>query len=572
MHRVVLIGLCLLAVVVPPVAFSLATPEADPRAKEPQTRLAVLVVFDQFRGDYLTRWDKLFGDGGFHRLEKDGAWFQNCHYPYAHTVTGAGHASLLTGCSPMKHGIVGNNWYDRAVAESVYCATSDRYQCVMSVQADGDERGLKKREPAGAPNRLLSPTLGDVLKEATGGKARVVALSLKDRSSVLPGGRKADVCYWFDTRTGTFVTSTYYRDAPHKWVKEFNAAGRADQWFDKPWTRLRPNLDYDRHSGKDDQAGEGKGVFQGRTFPHSMKGSLEKAGRLSREAMYNSPFGNELLLEFVKRAIDEEKLGTRATPDLLCISFSSNDPIGHCWGPDSQEVLDVTLRSDLVVKELLTCLDAKVGKDRYTLVLSADHGVCPLPEVVRIRGDKAGRIPPDALEESAEEFLDKTYGKGDGKPRWIEKFINPWFYLNRPLLRDRGLKPADVEEALAAWLKKQPGIQTAYTSAQLSKGTLKDDAIGEAVRRSYHPRRSGDVTLVVKQYYQIMPYLTGTGHGTPHAYDTHVPLLVFGPGVRGGARRDHVTPQAAAAILAHALGIHPPADAEAPLPAGLFGK
>jgi predicted AlkP superfamily pyrophosphatase or phosphodiesterase len=532
--------------------------------------LAVLVVFDQMRGDYLTRWDNLFGDGGFHRLEKEGSWFQNCHYPYANTVTGAGHASLVSGCSPSRHGIVGNDWYERLPPADVYCATATRYQTVPSMKPRNEEHGLNKPEAAGAPIHLRSPTLGDALKKATGDRSRVVAVSFKDRSAVLPGGSKADVCYWLDTSTGRFITSTYYRDAPHKWVKEFNDAGRADQWFDKEWTRIRPDLEYEPYSSKDDQPGEGKGISQGRIFPHSMKGGKTKPGRDSREAMYNSPFGNELLLEFVKRAIDAEQLGTRATPDLLTVSFSCNDPIGHCWGPDSQEVLDVTLRSDLIVKELLAYLDAKVGKGRYTLVLSADHGVCPLPEVVRARGEKADRIAPEALEKSAAAFLDKTYGDGDGKPRWIEKFVPPWFYLNRGLLNERSLKANDVEDALAGWLKKQPGIQTAYTSSQLDKGPLKDDPVGEAVRKSNYPGRSGDVTVVVKPHYQFLSYLTGTGHGTPHPYDTHVPLLVYGPGIRPGARKDRVTPQATAAILARALGIEPPAHAEAPLPAGLF--
>src|SRR5262249_52195997 len=267
---------------------------------------------------------------------------------------------------------------------------------------------------------------------------------------------------------------------------------------------------------------------------------------------------------------DGEGLGTHDTPDLLSISFSCNDPIGHCWGPDSQEVLDVTLRSDRIVKELLATLDAKVGKGRYTLVLTADHGVCPLPEIARKQGKESDRILPSALAREAESFLDETYGNGNGKARWVEYLVHPWIYLNLRTLREHGLKQSDVEETLAGWLKKQTGMQTAYTRTQLLQGVAADDAIGQAVRRSFHPDRSGDVTMVVKPFYQVTTFLTGTGHGTPHPYDTHVPLLVFGPDVQSGVRKERVVPQTATAILAHAIGIKPPQAAEYAVPEGLF--
>jgi hypothetical protein len=233
-------------------------------------------------------------------------------------------------------------------------------------------------------------------------------------------------------------------------------------------------------------------------------------------------------------------------------------------------VLDVTLRSDRIVKEFLATLDAKVGKGRYTLVLTADHGVCPLPEVARKQGKESDRILPSELARDAESFLDESYGKGEGKARWVEYLVHPWIYLNQRTLREHGLKVSDVEEKLAGWLKKQTGIQTAYTRTQLLQGISLDDAIGQAARNSFHPDRSGDVTIVVKPYYQITAYLTGTGHGTPHPYDTHVPLLVIGPEVRPGLRKDKVVPQAATAILAHALGIKPPTAAEYGVPEGLF--
>lgn len=541
---------------------------ADAQVQRP--RLAVLVFFDQLRGDYLTRWHDLFEEGGFRRLEKEGAWFTNCHYDYANTFTGSGHASVAAGCPPEKHGIVGNDWYDRTTKTYVNCVGSDRYEQVPPALAAFDLDGKPEKALGIAPDRLLAPTLADALKDATEGKGRVVALSLKDCAAVLPGGKKPDACYWYDTLTGAFVTSTYYRDRLHPWVADFNKRQPADRWFGKEWTRLRPNLDYVKHSGPDDVAGEGSGVFQGRTFPHPFDGGPTRSKRAYYAAVYNSPFGNELLLELAKQAIDAEKLGGGGTPDLLCLSFSANDPVGHTWGPDSQEVLDVTLRADLILKDLLAHLDAKVGKGRYVLALTADHGVCPLPEVSRKQGKDAGRLSQFVLAGSAEAFLQEKFGaKDDLEARWLEAVYYPWIYLNAAQLQKRKVKQADVEKALAQWLEKQTGIQAAHTRTELLQGVRKDDLIGQAVRRSFHGERCGDVGFVLKEYY-LMYRLSGTTHGTPHSYDTHVPLLVLGPGVRAGIRKEGVTPEAAVAILAQSLGIKPPAKAEARVPNQLF--
>jgi hypothetical protein len=522
------------------------------------------------RGDYLTHWQSLFTKGGFERLLKEGTWFQNCHYPYANTVTAAGHAALATGCSPAKHGIVGNDWYDRAAGKDVISVESDRYQPVPPPRPDTGKRRDKKKPYGAAPARLLVPALGDTLKEATGGKGRVVSLSLKDRSAVFLAGKKADACYWFNTGAGAFVTSTYYRDKLHAWVTDYNRARPADGWFGKDWTRLCPDLDYVRHSGPDDVKGEWTGYKQGRTFPHPTTGGLKKPGKAYYEAVLNSPFGNDLLLGLVKKAVTAERLGQNDVPDLLCVSFSSNDLVGHTWGPDSQEVFDVTLRSDRLMKDLLQFLDARVGKDRYVVAVSADHGICPLPEVARSRGKKAGRIEARALKTRANKFLNETFNGDEDSVNWIEAAVYPWIYLNRGVVKARKLPSRKVEEALAGWLARQPGIQTAYTRTRLLQGPMKDDPIGERVRQSFHPDRCGEVTVVLKPYFLMTSLTTGTTHGTPHAYDTHVPLLVYGCGIAAKVRKEPVTPQAAAVILAHALGIKPPSAAEAPLPEGVI--
>jgi predicted AlkP superfamily pyrophosphatase or phosphodiesterase len=548
-------------------------------------RLLVLVVFDQMRGDYLPRWRAHFGEGGFTRLLKDGAWFPNCHYPYANTQTGPGHASMLTGCCPDQHGIVMNQWYDRKTAAVVNCAESGRYQRVPALQkAASDEPDLEKMNEegpvkakgkfAGSPEHILAPTIGDVLKEATDGKAKVVGLSFKDRSALLPVGKSADAVYWLDSADGMIVTSSVYRDSVHPWVADFNKARIADQWFAKDWTRLRGDLDYEKIVGPDQVAGEGKGIKQGYTFPHPTDGGLPKPGRSYYEALFNSPFGNDMLLELTKRAIVAEKLGSDEVTDLLVVSFSSNDAIGHCWGPDSQEVFDVTLRSDRTMAELLGFLDKQVGPGKYLLALTADHGICPLPEVSAAKGLFAKRLPGrkyiTGLEDHLRAKFDGAPVDPDTKSRWVESAQAPWIYLNEALIAARGLKSAVVAKEAAEYLAKQEGIMRTYTRADLAGEFPDNDPIGQRVKRSYYPERCGDVVYVLCPYCLMDPSLTGTNHGTPHDYDTHVPLLFFGGGVKSGDRPGAITPQSIAAVFAKAAGIPTPKKAAFAAPDDLF--
>jgi hypothetical protein len=287
-------------------------------------RLAVVLVFDQMRADYLERWQALWGEGGFRRLQEEGAWFKNCHYPFAATATGPGHATLATGRSPESHGIIDNYWHDRQTGSNVYCVAGTRPYQAIPAWAAGDGPST--------PERLLGATVGDALREASGGKSRVVSLAMKDRSAVLLGGHKPHACYWFDLWTGRFMTSSYYRDRPHPWVVEFDRGKPSDRWFGKDWTRFRPELDYVAHSSPDDTSGEATGWIQGRVFPHPMTGGLAQLGTepyANRDyygAVFTSPFGNELLLELARAAVDAEKLGGGAGADLLWLGFPPSMP------------------------------------------------------------------------------------------------------------------------------------------------------------------------------------------------------------------------------------------------------
>jgi hypothetical protein len=489
------------------------------------------------------------------------------------TKTGPGHASLATGTSPDRHGIIANEWYDRTNDRPAYCVGSERYEQVpprpvkpKKEEKKDDDKDAKKMPAGISPETLKAPTLADALKKATDGKSRVVSLSFKDRSAVLLGGARPDACYWLDTSSGNFVTSTYYRDSVHKWVDAFNRSKAADAWMDKEWTPLDPKLDFKKLCKKSplerDDDGEGDEPFR-RVIP-----SLTKS--IYYRALYITPFGNELLLGLAKEAIAAEQLGTHDSTDLLCVSFSCNDPIGHLWGPDAPEVLDVTLRSDLIVKELLHYLDDKVGKGKYVLALSADHGICPLPEISKADGLKAARLPTSLLGSDANDFLRETFGKKEDKAQWIAGKSEPWIYLDQQLIKARGLQSAEVEAALAKWYEEQPGILKAYTRTQLTKGIAAEDVIGTKVARSFDADRAGDVLIVLKPYHLIaVPLSAGTTHGTPHPYDTHVPLIVYGPGIRRGLYKEAVTPQAAAAILARAAGIDPPSRCDTPIPQSL---
>jgi hypothetical protein len=543
-------------------------------------RLLVLVVFDQMRGDYLTRWDAHHAPDGFRRLLHKGAWYSQCHYPYAATMTGPGHSSLLTGATPAVHGIIANEWYDRKESAEVYCASHPRFTRVPP--APPPEKPDKPTTPkdqtaeelpplqrkvggAGAPVRLLAPTLGDLLKSATHGQSKVIGLSLKDRSALLPAGQCPDGAYWFDTADGMFVTSNYYRDRLPKWLTAFNQSGAAKRWHNQTWTRLHPDLDYTPLSGPDDSPGESKGANQGIKFPHPYNEAGKPANKKYYEALTCSPAGNDLLLDVVRLAIRHEKLGADDVPDLLNLSFSSNDLVGHAWGPDSQEVMDITLRSDLIVRDLLKLLDEQVGAGNYLLALSADHGICPLPEWSQRHGH------PDAVRINAVKLLigAETHLRGYfGHPhelttRWIEGIGYPWIYVNERVCAARHIPVAEVARELAKWLSEQEGL-TAYDRAQLTEPS--SDPVRQKLRASFHPDRAGDVAMVLRPYCLLGTSLTGTTHGTPHPYDTYVPLVFYGTGVTPGERREVVPPQIIAAVLAQAVGLPPPAFAEYGVP------
>src|SRR5579883_390845 len=542
---------------------------SEPNGSAPkQPKLVVFVVFDQMRGDYLSRWAPLYGPDGFERIKKEGIWFSECRVPYACTSTAPGHAALSTGAPPSVNGIIENEWYDRATSEMVYCCQPLRpYELVPPVSP---ELGKPSRGAAigYSPQRLLAQTVSDSLVEATKAKGRVFSLSIKDRTAVLMGGQKPNGVYCFDSRDGKFHTCAYYgRDAVHPWVAEFNSSGLADSWFDAKWERLLPPEKYEQFAGPDDAPGEARGFNgQGHTFPHSLKGKLAKPEKKYYEALEGSPFGNELLFSLAKKAITAEKLGHGESRDLLCVSFSSNDLLGHRWGPDSQEMMDVTLRSDKLVSAFLSFLDETVGKDRYVMLIAADHGVCPLPELpsTKAKYPAAQRVMISKVATDLEAALNSVYA---GTPtKWLEAFDAdtwPWVYLNYKAIEARKLKVEDVAVFVRDWFAGRGYIETAFTRKELEdRSDAMEKPFKQAAILAYRPDRCGDVIAIPKAGVLVTPYEGGTNHGSPQPYDTHVPFLVYGAGVPAlGQRTEKVSSLSIAPTLAWALGVPAPRNA-----------
>ncbi|OWK40616.1 alkaline phosphatase family protein [Fimbriiglobus ruber] len=546
--------------------------EFGPTAPPPHAegRLVVVAVFDQMRGDYPDRWAPLFEREGFERVKAHGVWYSDAHLPYACTETGPGHASIATGVPPSVHGIVGNEWYDRAKGKTVYCSYADRaYERIPANPAAGSRASAKAGTEGGlAPTRLLVPTVADALRAATSGKGRTFSIALKDRAAVLTAGKEPDGCYCFDTATGQFHTSAYYRERVHPWVEHFNKSGVADQWFGKEWDPFTSQALYNKYAGPDDVVGEmADATGAGRTFPHLLSAGLTEPSKAYYAAVEASPFGNELVWSLARSAIEQEELGRGSAPDLLYLGFSSNDIIGHAFGPDSHEVLDVTLRSDKLVAQMIEYLNAQVGPGRYALVITADHGVCPMPEVAQKDHPGAARFNPKDFGGPLGKVLDSMYGAQELSPgRWVESYSYPWVYLNQRLMTAQGIPAVDVEDAAAQWLGNRDFAKTAYTRTSLAGPPLADP-IGRSVQLGFHPDRSGDVCIIPKPYQLPIGGPMGTNHGSPWPYDTHVPILACGCGIPGlGKQTKPTSALLVAPIVCRALGIDPPAILTEKLP------
>ncbi len=520
------------------VTLAFAAPRRESRTSRP--RLVIVIVVDQFRPDYLTRFRRYFAPRGLNLFLQRGAVFTTANYEHANTFTCPGHAVVLTGSYADANGIVANSWYDAARKREEYCA-ADSSVALIGVEGQGV-----------SPRNLLDSTVGDVMKLATGGRGRVITVAGKDRSAIMLGGHLADAAYWLEDTL--VVTSTFYEGELPGWVRRFNASGVASAYLGKTWDRLLPVEAY-AAAGDDDVAAEEDVAGTGRTFPHRPVRGASGKGFL--EAFLSSPFHNEVLARFAMRAIVEEHLGQDDDPDLLAIGFSANDLIGHESGPDSHEVMDVTVRTDRLLQQLFDSVEARVGLKNVVLVLTADHGVAPLPEVMQKRqpGVGAGRFDPSRVAAAAEAALEARYGRL-WSARWIVHQDFPFLYLNLPALKQRAIPLVQAEGIAKRAAERVPAVHQALTASELADQRRR--GVPSSAELSFYPGRSGNV------FYQLKPYVVpssrsrGTTHGSAWPYDTHVPLLWFGAGIVPGTYDTSAVVADIAPTLSVLLGIAKP--------------
>lgn len=517
--------------------------------------LVVVITIDQFRGDSLARLGGLLGPGGFRLLLEAGANFTDCRYRHAITKTAAGHAVILTGVHANEHGIINNAWIDRQTLQRVNCVDDPTAQIVGRAPPAPGVRPPAVLQPAGAsPARLLATTVGDELKIATGGRARVIGLAGKDRSAILLAGKLGDSAYWMEK--GRFVTSTHYRKELPPWVRTFNEAGRIDACFGRIWDRVVSAAACEALVGPDDAPGEATDYGLPRTLPKRVDGGADTITPAFYDAFENSPFHNQVFFEFARAVVTHENLGGRGVTDLLGLSLSANDKVGHSYGPDSHEFIDMTVRTDRLLAEFFRFLDARVGLARCLIVLTADHGIAPLPERVAGLGPgvSAGRVDNARLLQVCEGALDRAFGALGAGKRWLVADENSLLFQHG-VLRDKGVEAARAEQVVKEALLTLEFVAEAHTRTDLRAGRAAG-ASGEAARLSFHAERSGDV------YYQVKPYWverkSGTNHGSPYVYDVHVPLLWFGAGVKPGTQAHRVGVDDLAPTLAHLMGVPAP--------------
>jgi predicted AlkP superfamily pyrophosphatase or phosphodiesterase len=529
LRRLTVMLLCLVS------GFFCSVQNALASAYNAHPRLVVVIVIDQFRGDYLERYRDEFGEGGFRMFLDHGAYFTDCNYDYANTRTASGHATLLTGSYTSGHGIIANDWWDPQKKKQVTSVEDDSTKLV-----GGGNAG-----PGASPHNLLSDTLGDELKLATGGKARVFAVSLKDRAAVLSAGFSGDGAYWIDAKSGDWITSTYYRSNLPEWVDKFNASHRAEKYWNREWK-------------------DSDGNVLGSTAPRN--GKDDKAAGFYK-VVGSTPFADAYQFEFAKELVLYEKLGAGAATDLLVIGLSANDILGHQVGPDSPQMRGMALELDRQLGEFFTFLGHQVGMANVWMALSADHGIAPLPDFAKTLRLPAANLDAKAMREQINSLLSKKYAR---KADYVLDLNYPLAWLNEEAFsgiehsgehsaaRSGGIKEIDAETDVGEAMKVA-GLAGYFGKSQLARGETPATEIGRRYAHSYSPE-GGWYVMGIPREFQV-GISKGTDHASPLSYDTHVPLALYGLAFQPGIYRTHAEPVDLAVTLASLLGINAPAQA-----------
>jgi len=483
-------------------------------------KLIVVIVIDQFRGDYLERYRDQFGDAGFRLLLDHGAYFSNCNYDYSNTRTAPGHATLFTGAYSNGHGIMANDWWDFKANRSVAFVEDEKTTAV----------GMAGIHAGASPHNLLADTLGDEMKLATQGKSRVFAVSLKDRAAVLPGGFAADAAYWIDAQSGAWITSSYYRGDLPKWAQDFNASRPAKYW-DRDWH-------------------DAQGKTLGSTAHRKGKNGADAA---FYEVVGPTPFANEYELEFSKELMVYENVGRGPATDLLAISLSANDMLGHQVGPDSPEMQEMALALDRELADFFNFLGHQIGLANVWIALSADHGVSALPDAAKKMRIPAANLDSAKIDAQINAALTAKFSPGH--PETFVKFEYPLVWLNNDAFTALHVKERDAEASVGETLK-QAGLRGFYTKSQLAEDEVPNTPMGKKYGNSYSPEGSWYVMGIPEIY--MVGSAKGADHATPYSYDTHVPLLLYGLPFQAGIYRASSEPIDLAPTLASLLGINAP--------------
>lgn len=478
-------------------------------------KLVVGIVVDQMRYDYLYRFSEKYTEGGFKRIMKEGFNCRNTQYNYIPTFTGPGHSSIYTGTTPAIHGIAANEWYDKKLKREVYCAYDKNSMPVGTTDKVGHA----------SPVNLESTTIGDEIKIASLNKAKVIGVSLKDRSSILPAGHAADGAYWFDGSTGNFITSGFYRTELPKWLIDFNAKGLAKKYLAQGWNTVLP-LDKYTESLPDDNAYERSPNKKDKpVFPYDYKEFIDKN---NLEIIKATPQGNTITKELAKAAIEGEGLGVDNICDMLCISFSSTDYVGHAFGPRSVELEDVYIRLDKDLEEFFAYLDSKIGNGNYTLFITADHGASDVPAYLQSEKINAGSLDPRSIGKKLKTALMKEYGDS-----LAMVYVNQQVYLNDSVIAVKKLDKFAVEKSCMNFFLAMPEVSDVICREQILFQPMPDILFKALIQRGFNAKRSGDVLVQYKPGF-LEGEKTGTTHGSAFSYDTHVPLLFYGNGIKQG--------------------------------------
>lgn len=471
-------------------------------------KLVIGVVVDQMKMEYLYRFSDDFSANGFKRIMDNGYTFHNMHYNYAPTYTAPGHASIYTGTTPSTHGIVGNDWFNKATGKDMYC-TDD-----ASVKTLGD--GTEK-EGAMSPKNLLSTTITDELRMATNFRGKVIGMSIKDRGAILPAGHFANWAFWY-SKTGAFISSTFYGPALPNWVTEFNQEKRYMNYINKGWDLLKPVATYNE-SLSDDNPYEGKlDKTKAPVFPYDLGSIYKEKGA---DILRTTPFGNDILAELAMKAIEKEELGKDDITDFLAVSFSSTDYVGHTFGPRSIELQDTYLRLDQTLAMLLAYLDKTVGKDNYLLFLTADHAGAENSNYMKDNKYNVANVSSIDIVKALKKHSEETFGVN-----LLLDYSNFNLFFNKELIKQKGLELAKVKESFASFLMSQDQVKRVYTEEEILASSGEDYFLS-CISKGYDPKQNGEIVVLDKAGY--MQYQdTGTTHGSPNSYDTHVPLLFYG--------------------------------------------